>query len=122
MPILRFRRLVATYILTHAAPGIEKLTRIVESIAQVHRPAADPCLSPLVSAALNQVAPVAAPHSWDASHRSMFATLPRPLQLYIGKREADRDRAVRQAQNAKRKDKSNGTTQQSTAASDQITH
>lgn len=41
---------------------------------------------------------IAAPKSWDASERALFAQLPAPAQEVILKRETERDRAVSKAQ------------------------
>ena len=57
-----------------------------------------PVLAALINARVSEIAPNA-PRSWDAEARAAFLQLPANLQRYYAKREADRDRAVRKAQN-----------------------
>lgn len=107
---------LACFILENTALGIGELMRVVDAISTVHENTSDPTLSPLVTAALDRVSgPIEAPRSWDAEHREMWAALPRKLKIYINQREADRDRAVRIAQNNRKKEIKNASTQ-STAA------
>jgi hypothetical protein len=94
---------VALYLLENAALGIDRLEKVVESISAVHewQGVADPTASDMVSAALNQVAPIAPiapPRSWSAAERPRFLSLPRAMQKYLAAREADRDKEVRRAQ------------------------
>jgi|SRR5579883_1008258 len=83
---------------------------VVAAISAMHWPHADPTSHPLVIAALNQARPIEPPRSWDAQHKALWATLPRPIADYIRDRENDRDRALRQHMEKLRKEsKSNGT-------------
>jgi hypothetical protein len=107
---------LAIYVLDNASLGIGELSRVVEAVSAMHAYSSDPTLSPFVSAALDCVAgPTEPPRSWDAEHRAMFEALPRTLKIYVNQREADRDKALRQAQNRK-KDSKHGTQQQNTTA------
>jgi hypothetical protein len=114
---------VAVYIMAHAALGIDRLEKIVASISAVHvnvAHVADPCLSPLVSAALNQVAPIEAPHSFPGAQKAQFMQLPRPLQKFVAEHTRKIVAEMRRAQNAaaitKRKEPNNGNSKDSTAA------
>ncbi len=90
---------VAYFILEKAALGIEELLRVVKAISLTHETVADPTATGLVPAALNKIAPVPEPRSWQHDPKILFRTLPYQLQLYIVDREVARDKAVRQAQN-----------------------
>lgn len=89
---------VGYFILDNLLLGIDALLKIVESISAVHEGVADPTSSPLVSAALNQVAPIEPPRSWPKEHKQRFVSLPYGLQIYVAAHEAQRDKAVRRAQ------------------------
>jgi len=111
---------VAIYILTHTALGAE-VVKVVEAVSAVHQGhgAADPTLSPMVVAALNEVDPVAPPRSWDAAARELWKVLPRAVALQIVARDADARAAVKKALNeaAKiRKEHNHGKTEQDSAS------
>jgi hypothetical protein len=87
---------VAIFVLNHKDIG--DLEKVIGGISIVHqeRGAADPTLSPIVIAALNQVRPIEPPRSWDTAHKIRFQQLPRDVAVYIRDRENNRDRALRQ--------------------------
>jgi hypothetical protein len=94
---------VAFFALDNAHLGIDRLLAVVESISAVHGTLADPTLSPIVSAALNEVSLVMAPRSWPKEPKEQkvrFVDLPYLMQVFIGIREQTRDRDVRKSQNA----------------------
>jgi hypothetical protein len=93
--------IVAFFILDNVLLGIERLLAVVESIAAIHEGVgvADPTVSPLVSAALDQVAPIQPPRSWPKEQKALFLGLPRILQVYVAAHEADREKVVRRALN-----------------------
>ncbi|WGR67841.1 MULTISPECIES: hypothetical protein [unclassified Bradyrhizobium] len=49
--------------------------------------------------AVNAAWPIDAPRSWPAEDKGRFAELPHHLQVYLERREKQRDQAVRDAQN-----------------------
>jgi len=104
---------VADFIADVASLGIGKIWPIVVAISNAHtrNGLADPTAGGWVSAAINELANVEAPRSWPAEQKQRFYALPYDLQAFISEREAERDKAVRRAQNqaaAKRKERSNG--------------
>jgi hypothetical protein len=82
--------------------GIEKVWDQVQQIRREHyvRDLGDPTLGPgPVSDAINRISGMTPPRSWRAEAKAEFMALPWPVQVEIGKREAERDRAVRRMQN-----------------------
>lgn len=71
---------IAVYALDNAALG-DRLEKIIGSISTVHQDQglADPTLSPVVIAALNQVRPIEPPRSWDTAHKIRWQQLPRDI-------------------------------------------
>lgn len=61
---------------------------------------ANPSATPIVLAALDRIAAIDPPRSWPKEQKHRFRALPHDLQVYIAKREKERDRAVRRAQNS----------------------
>jgi hypothetical protein len=109
---------VANFVRDVSAAGIDQIWPAVQEIARAHYTIglADPTLSECVTAELNKIAGINPPRSWDREHRSLFTRLPYDLQVYISKREDERDKEVRRAQNQldklrkEPKDASNQTT------------
>lgn len=84
------------------------LVRAVAKIADWHLSfgLANPAATPVVLAALDQIAALEPPRSWPTAQKHRFRALPHDLQVYIAEREKERDRVLRRAQNmaaAKRK-------------------
>jgi hypothetical protein len=73
----------------------------VQDISKLHASIglADPTLGGVVSAAINEIANIPPPRSWPGDSKQRFRSLPYDLQVYIADREANRDRALRRAQN-----------------------
>ncbi len=92
---------VGFWILDNAKLGIDRLLRVVESISAFHvaEHHADPTLGPIVSAALDRVAPIAIPRSWKKGVWQRFEALPYELKVYVSARAAEQDLIVRNAQN-----------------------
>ncbi len=61
---------------------------------------ANPSATPIVLAALDKIATIDPPRSWPKEQKHRFRALPHDLQVYVAKREKERDRALRRAQNA----------------------
>jgi hypothetical protein len=100
---------VARFVSDCASLGIEGLWPAVQEISRLHASIglADPTLGGAVAAAINGVARISPPRSWPADHQQRFKSLPYDLQVYVSAHEAQRERALRRAQNeaaiAKRK-------------------
>jgi hypothetical protein len=60
---------------------------------------ANPAATPIVLAALDEIAKVEPPRSWPKEQKHRFRALPHDLQVYVAKREKERDLALRRAQN-----------------------
>jgi hypothetical protein len=82
--------------------GVDRVWRILQEVSRAHRRqgVADPTMGPPVSLAMNELSRIEPPRSWPAGMKRRFLELPYDLQVYVNVREAERDRAVRQAQNA----------------------
>jgi len=92
---------VAQFVGDCASLGIERLWPAVCDISMAHasRGLADPTLGGVAAAAISEVAGIAAPRSWPADRKQRFAALPYDLQLYVAAHEAQREKALRRAQN-----------------------
>jgi len=77
---------------------------------------ANPAATPIVLAALDDIATVEPPRSWPKEQKHRFRALPHDLQIYIAKREKERDRVLRRAQNAVARDKQKHTAAAETVA------
>jgi hypothetical protein len=77
---------------------------------------ANPAATPIVHAALDDIATVEPPRSWPKEQKNRFRALPHDLQVYIAKREKERDRVLRRAQNAVARDRQKHTAAGETAA------
>jgi hypothetical protein len=102
---------VAVFALNNAALG-DRLEKVIASISIVHqdRGLADPTLSPVVTAALNQVlGPLEPPSGWPKARKADFDRLNREMQKFIVAHERQIVTEMRRAQNeaasAKRKEK-----------------
>jgi hypothetical protein len=92
---------VALFVLEHQKDGLETVLAHLADISGSHCDAglADPTTSYPATAALNKIARVEPPRSWDADGRALFLGLPYAVQRFVLKRETERDVALRQAQN-----------------------
>jgi hypothetical protein len=92
---------VARFVTDCAALGIERLWPAVQEILKMHAAhgLADPTLGGLASAAIDKVAGVVPPRAWPAEKKRRFKALPYDLQLFVAAHEAQRENAIRRAQN-----------------------
>lgn len=81
--------------------GIERLWRALQEISRLHVSAglADPTLGGVAATAISDLAGIEPPCSWPADHKQRFKSLPYDLQVYVAAHEAQRDKALRRAQN-----------------------
>jgi hypothetical protein len=101
-----------------AAISPAELVRAVAQIADWHLSfgLANPAATPVVLAALDEIAAVEPPRSWPTTQKHRFRVLPHDLQVYVAEREKERDRVLRRAQNtAAAKRKRAGATPKTTA-------
>jgi hypothetical protein len=92
---------VAKFVTDCASVGIERLWPAVQEISKAHVSLglADPTLGGLAAAAIGDVAGICPPRSWPSESKQHFRSLPYDVQVYLARREEQRDRAVRRAQN-----------------------
>jgi hypothetical protein len=92
---------VAKFVSDCASLGIERLWPAVCDISMAHasRGLADPTLGGVAAAAISEVAGIPPPRSWPDDRKQRFAALPYDLQLYVAAHEAQREKALRRAQN-----------------------
>jgi hypothetical protein len=92
---------VARFVTDCTALGIERLWPAVQEISKLHTSVgfADPTLGGPAAAAINDVAGVSPPRSWPDDRKQRFKSLPYDLQVYVAAHEAQRERALRRAQN-----------------------
>jgi hypothetical protein len=92
---------IADFVSDCAPLGIAKVWPAIVEISRAHTRAglADPTLGGWVASAINEVAKVEPPRSWPGDQKHRFRELPYDLQVFVAAREADRDKAVRRAQN-----------------------
>ncbi len=93
---------VAAFLLAHLdlSPSIDRVLEILDGIEALHdaHSLASPVRSSIVAAALARYPGRDPPRSWPAADRILFLQLPLMVQHAIARREAQRDKAVRQAQ------------------------
>jgi len=100
---------ISIFVLNCGLPG-DRVEKILGSIGAVHESEgkADPTLSPVVIAAVNQVLPPIEPPKWPRERKADFGRLNRELQKFIVAHERQIVTEMRRAQNeaarAKRKD------------------
>jgi hypothetical protein len=92
---------VAKFVTDCASLGIETLWPAVREVSHAHVALglADPTLGGIAAAAIDKVAGIAPPRSWPDDRKQRFESLPYDLQVYIAAHEAQRERALRRAQN-----------------------
>src|SRR5262249_47748991 len=78
----------------------EKINATLAAIEAMHFAAslANPCATPLVRIT-SAASTIEAPRSWTGPERQLFTELPIEVQRVISRREADRERTMRRAQN-----------------------
>src|SRR5262245_32399142 len=93
---------VAAYVQYQQDQGISRqlIAERLEAVAELHNAASwgNPCATPVVRR-VTGASTIEAPRSWDKESKIAFAELPVEIQAVIAKREHDRERSVRNAQN-----------------------
>jgi hypothetical protein len=92
---------VAKFVADCALLGIDRLWPAVQDISRMHVSLglADPTLGGAAAAAVNDVAAIALPRSWPSDRKRQFTSLPYDLQIFVAAHEAQREKALRRAQN-----------------------
>jgi hypothetical protein len=92
---------VARFVVDCTPLGIERLWPAIQDISRLHVSIglADPTLGGLVAEAVSNIAGIDPPRSWPAAHKQRFKSLPYDLQAYVAAHEAQREKALRRAQN-----------------------
>jgi hypothetical protein len=93
---------IARFVKDCAELGVERLWPAIQDISRLHASLgfADPTLGGAAASAINEVANVSPPRSWPDDRKQRFKSLPYDLQVYIASHEAQREKALRRAQNA----------------------
>ena len=92
---------VARFVTDCAALGMNRLWPAVQDISRMHVSLglADPTLGGAAASATNAIADIPPPRSWPGPHKQRFAALPYDIQVHLASHEAQRERALRRAQN-----------------------
>lgn len=92
---------VARFVADCAALGMNRLWPAVQDISRMHVSLglADPTLGGAAASAINAIAAIPPPRSWPGPFKQRFAALPYDIQVYLASHEAQRERALRRAQN-----------------------
>src|SRR5439155_5878572 len=92
---------VARFVVDCAPLGIERLWPAIQDISRLHVSVglADPTLGGVAAEAVGDLAGIDPPRSWPADHKQRFKSLPYDLQVYVAAHEAQREKALRRAQN-----------------------
>ena len=92
---------VARFVTDCASLGMGRLWPAVQDISRMHVAfgLADPTLGGPAAGAMSTIAAISPPRSWPGSFRQRFEALPYDIQLYLASHEAQRERALRRAQN-----------------------
>jgi hypothetical protein len=103
---------VAAFLLEQHALGasaqvVVAMLAAIEAIRQYHM-LSNPCATAVVNAALDQIVKVEPPRSWNKDEKAEWAKLSPLVREAISRREKDRDRALRIAQNKAAKAATNG--------------
>jgi hypothetical protein len=92
---------VARFVVDCAPLGIERLWSAIQDISRLHVSVglADPTLGGVAAEAISDLAGIDPPRSWPAGSKRRFKSLPYDLQVYVANHEAQREKALRRAQN-----------------------
>jgi hypothetical protein len=96
---------VAAFVLDQHALGasVQNILAMLEAIEVLHdsyHGLSNPTRAAVVRAALDQIVRADPPRSWPKEEKAEFARLPPDIRYIIAKREQERDRALRNGQNA----------------------
>jgi hypothetical protein len=92
---------VAMWVLSHRDLGAHSIMDMLAAVEAVHNyhGLSVPTKSAIVCRALEALFKSEPPRSWPAADKLLFATLPETIKQIIGRRERDRERELRRAQN-----------------------
>ncbi|WP_245269536.1 hypothetical protein [Bradyrhizobium japonicum] len=92
---------VACFVTDCASLGMSRLWPAVQDISRMHVSLglADPTLGGAAASAISAIAAIPPPRSWPGPFKQRFAALPYDIQLHLAAHEAQRERALRRAQN-----------------------
>ncbi|EJN13419.1 hypothetical protein PMI42_03275 [Bradyrhizobium sp. YR681] len=92
---------VARFITDCAALGMDRLWPAVNEISRMHASIglADPTLGGAAANAMSTIGAIPPPRSWPGAFKQRFGTLPYDIQVHLASHEAQRERALRRAQN-----------------------
>jgi len=92
---------VAGFVKDCSSLGVDRLWSAVQEISKAHASLglADPTLGAPVAAAISDVAGITPPRSWPGEYKQRFKSLPYDVQLFLAAHEAQREKALRRAQN-----------------------
>lgn len=92
---------VARFATDCASLGMSRLWPAMQEISRMHTALglADPTLGGPAADAMSVIAAISPPRSWPAQFKRRFAALPHDIQVYLASHDAQRERALRRAQN-----------------------
>lgn len=92
---------VARFVTDCASLGMSRLWPAVQDISRMHVALglADPTLGGLAASAMSGIAAIPPPRSWPGRFKRQFNALPYDIQIHLASHEAQRERALRRAQN-----------------------
>ncbi|MGY8706356.1 hypothetical protein RAD16_11515 [Bradyrhizobium sp. 18BD] len=92
---------VARFVTDCASLGMSRLWPAVQDISRMHVSLglADPTLGGAAASAMSVIAAIPPPRSWPGSFKERFSALPYDIQVHLASHEAQRERALRRAQN-----------------------
>ncbi|MFK4534099.1 hypothetical protein [Bradyrhizobium ottawaense] len=92
---------VARFVTDCAALGVSRLWSAVQDISRMHVSLglADPTLGGAAANAMSAIAAIPPPRSWPGPFKQRFTALPYDIQIHLAAHEAQRERALRRAQN-----------------------
>jgi len=92
---------VARFVVDCASLGIDRLWPALQEISRLHMSLglADPTLGGAAAIAISDVAELPPPRSWPGGCKQRFKSLPYDLQVFVAAHEAQREKALRRAQN-----------------------
>ncbi|MBR0959890.1 hypothetical protein [Bradyrhizobium japonicum] len=92
---------VARFVTDCASLGMSRLWPAVQDISRMHVALglADPTRGGPAASAMSTIAAIPPPRSWPGPFKQRFAALPYDIQVHLASHEAQRERALRRAQN-----------------------
>lgn len=92
---------VARFVTDCVSLGMSRLWPAVQEISRMHVSLglADPTLGGVAASAMSALAAIPPPRSWPGTFKERFGALPYDIQAYLASHEAQRERALRRAQN-----------------------